>query len=175
MAFTLLKPTGIDLSQTFNFTGSVTGAGGGKILQVQGTTITGTRSTNSTSNIATNIFDSITPSAASSKVLVIISLPSVYSSKVLRPSRITIRRHTSAQSVNGSEVGSEISGDFYLNYIGTNDAQTGRSEYDLLDSPNTTSEMFYQVYFSSHNSDNNTYIGQGSVPFAHITLMEVGA
>jgi hypothetical protein len=29
MAFTLLKPTGIDLSQTFAFTGSVTGAGGG--------------------------------------------------------------------------------------------------------------------------------------------------
>lgn len=28
MAFTLLKPTGIDLSQTFAFTGSVTGAGG---------------------------------------------------------------------------------------------------------------------------------------------------
>ena len=27
MAFTLLKPTGIDLSQTFAFTGSVTGAG----------------------------------------------------------------------------------------------------------------------------------------------------
>ena len=35
MAFTLLKPTGIDLSQTFAFTGSVSGAGGGKILQVQ--------------------------------------------------------------------------------------------------------------------------------------------
>ena len=28
MAFTLLKPTGIDLSQTFNFTGSVSGVGG---------------------------------------------------------------------------------------------------------------------------------------------------
>ena len=35
MAFTLLKPTGIDLSQTFAFTGSVTGAGGGKLLQVK--------------------------------------------------------------------------------------------------------------------------------------------
>jgi len=148
---------------------------GGKIKQVDGVTVTGTRSSNSTSNIATNIYHSITPSATSSKILVIISLPSVYSSKKSRPSRITIRRHTSAQSVNGSELGTQISGDFHLNYVGTNDAQSGRSEYNLLDSPNTTSEMFYQVYYSSHHADNNTYIGQDSTPIAHVTLLEVGA
>ncbi len=35
MPFTLLKPDGIDLSQTFAFTGTVSGAGGGKTLQVK--------------------------------------------------------------------------------------------------------------------------------------------
>ena len=62
-----------------------------------------------------------------------------------------------------------------MNYMGGADLQTSRTDFNLLDSPNTSSEMFYQVYFSSHNSDNNTYIGQSSVPSAHITLMEVGA
>ena len=166
--------------QILKFTGSTTlasaaEAAGGKILQVQGRTVTGERNTNSTSNVATNIHDSITPSATSSKILVLISLPSVYASNRTRPTRITIRRHTSTVSVGGAEQAgaSEVSGDFHMNYMGGSDQQVGRSEYNFLDSPNTTSEIFYQVFFSSHNSDNTSYIGQSSVPNSHITLLEV--
>ena len=177
MALIKTRSRGINLADTFNFTGTLQQNGGaiagGKILQVQGRTVTGERNTNSTSNVATNIHDSITPSAPSSKILVLMSLPSVYASNRARPTRITIRRHTSVQSVGGSEVGSEVSGDFHMNYMGGNDQQVGRSEYNFLDSPNTTSEIFYQVYFSSHNSDNTSYIGQSSVPNSHITLLEV--
>ena len=152
---------------------ALTGISGGKILQVQGRSVTGERNSNSTSNISTNIHDSITPSATSSKILVLISLPSVYASNRSRPTRITIRRHTTNQSVGGSEVGSEVSGDFHMNYMGGSDQQVGRSEYNFLDSPSTVAETFYQVYFSSHNSDNTSYIGQSSVPNAHITLLEI--
>ena len=41
MPFTLLKPDGIDLSQTFAFTGSVTGDNGGSFERLNGTTGTG--------------------------------------------------------------------------------------------------------------------------------------
>ena len=41
MAFTLLKPTGIDLSQTFAFTGSVTGDNAGDLVHLATSTSTG--------------------------------------------------------------------------------------------------------------------------------------
>ena len=150
----------------------------GKLGQMVTTTFTGTEST--TVNLSSNnsyttssVAATLTPTATSSKILVLISLPSVYASNRSRPTRITIRRHTTNQSVGGSEVGSEVSGDFHMNYMGGSDQQVGRSEYNFLDSPSTVAETFYQVYFSSHNSDNTSYIGQSSVPNAHITLLEI--
>src|SRR5210317_2326019 len=83
MAFTLLKPDGIDLSQTFDFTGSVSGAGGGKINQVKTVEISNNQSevgsgantgvkTNSTSYVdVTGLTLDITPSATSSKILLL--------------------------------------------------------------------------------------------------------
>ena len=50
MPFTLLKPSGIDLAQNFAFTGSVSGAGGGKIGQIVETNYS-TFATNSTSTL----------------------------------------------------------------------------------------------------------------------------
>ena len=35
MPFTKLLPSSIDLAQNFTFTGTVAGAGGGKVLQIQ--------------------------------------------------------------------------------------------------------------------------------------------
>ena len=46
MPFTKLLPTSIDLAQNFTFTGTVAGAGGGKVLQVTQSKITGERQTN---------------------------------------------------------------------------------------------------------------------------------
>ena len=74
MAFTLLKPSGIDLSQTFAFTGTVSGAGGGKIGQiVQNIVEDGNASTSSSTYQTTNLDVQITPTATSSKILVIMS------------------------------------------------------------------------------------------------------
>ena len=75
MPFTILKPTGIDLSQTFAFTGSVSGAGGGKLLQIQSVNFTsGVTSVTSDSFTATEVTDQITPSATNSKILVIFNV-----------------------------------------------------------------------------------------------------
>ena len=79
MAFTLLKPSGIDLSQTFAFTGSVTGAGGGKCLQV----VHSSTDFDSTSSPNLELFSaSITPSATSSKILITFLEGKIYSLKV---------------------------------------------------------------------------------------------
>ena len=154
---------------------SLTGISGGKVLQVTQSKITGERNTNSTSYIATNIHHNITPSATTSKVLVMVTLPSLYCSNRERPIRIKLYRHTAVVSTGSAPSGTEINGDFYGNYQGTSDQQTGKSAYMELDSPSTTSAVYYQIYFSTNNSDNNAYIGQGSVPVANVNLLEIGA
>ena len=63
MAFTLLKPSGIDLSQTFAFTGTVSGAGGGKLLQIQHTNYNTAVSTSDQGYVTTGLTCAITPSA----------------------------------------------------------------------------------------------------------------
>jgi hypothetical protein len=73
MAFTLLKPTGIDLSQTFAFTGSVTGAGGGKVNQMIFAETTSGMTQTGTSYADSNLVGSITPSATNSKIFVVIT------------------------------------------------------------------------------------------------------
>ena len=70
MPFTTLKPNGIDLSQTFAFTGTVTGAGGGKLLQTQTALFTSQTAHNSETYSATGYTDQITPSATNSKIFV---------------------------------------------------------------------------------------------------------
>ena len=73
MPFTLLKPSGIDLAQTFAFTGSVSGAGGGKVNQLITANATSQTETTGTTYVDTAITTSITPSATDSKILIYIT------------------------------------------------------------------------------------------------------
>ena len=74
MPFTLLKPDGIDLSQTFAFTGSVSGAGGGKVNQVIEGDVTTSTTITSTTYVDVNLEATITPSNSNSKILVLVNL-----------------------------------------------------------------------------------------------------
>ena len=71
--------------QFLKFTGTTTIASAadnaGKILQVTSNKIVGERNSNSTSYIATNIHHNITPTSSSNKVLVMVTLPSLYVSQ----------------------------------------------------------------------------------------------
>ena len=73
MPFTLLKPDGIDLSQTFDFTGSVSGAGGGKVNQMIVMTSSSQTQITGSAYSDTTLTASITPSATNSKILVYIT------------------------------------------------------------------------------------------------------
>ena len=66
-----VEATKLDLTANYAFTGNVSGAGGGKLLQVQSVDLTGTNTTVSAASFgATDVTDQITPSATSSKILV---------------------------------------------------------------------------------------------------------
>ena len=165
--------------QFLKFTGSTTLASAadnaGKILQLTTNQIVGERNSNSTSYIATNIHHNITPASSSNKVYVLFTLPSLYVSQRGYANRIKIYRHTAAVSVGGSTAGTEIERDVHMNYQGGNDMQTAKTAYSVLDTPSSTSAVYYQVYMSTSNSSNTFYIGQAGSPIANVTLMEIAA
>jgi len=182
MAFTLLKPSGIDLSQTFAFTGSVTGAGGGKLLQIQSVNFTsGVTSVTSDSFTATEVTDQITPSATNSKILVIFN--------------VSLSQYEGSGSGCKYEAGiyRQINGGGYSRFyagsgnsyggIGQNDTWTSLSTsvpttMTFLDTThNTTNAIDYKLYLSlvtASGQGDNVNTG-ASDQERSVTLMEIGA
>ena len=71
MPFTKLLPTSIDLAQNFTFTGTVAGAGGGKVIQrviAQDQAKSGDLTTTSSSFVTTGIEVTLTPTSASNMI-----------------------------------------------------------------------------------------------------------
>jgi len=140
MPFTLLKPTGIDLSQTFNFTGSVSGAGGGKILNYKYVSGTNTGVTiDSTTWTDSNITLTYTPSSTDSRIIINVNA--------------YVNLFVTGQGT-GTGLKRAISGGATTTQIG--DATTGFSyRYDIdaemhvvfehIDHPNTTSAVTYTL------------------------------
>jgi hypothetical protein len=140
------------------------GGGGGKVLQVvQGTTTTGAG--NSTNTYAdTGLSASITPTSATSKVLVMVNqIVDKRSGNV--DSAIDLKIFRAATSILEST---------YIFYTGTSLTLYGIASLVYLDSPSTTSATTYKTQFrnaigaASVNVQQN---GNGSF----ITLLEIGA
>jgi hypothetical protein len=143
-------------------------AGGGKVLQVVNATYA------TTVNNATNVFAdtgltaTITPSSATSKVLVIVN-------------QTGLRRVTgnaeSAVMVNLLRGATEIISEFaglagYTNSSLENRVATASISYQ--DSPNTTSATTYKTQFKNYQNANGVSV-QASDSTSSITLMEIGA
>ena len=74
MAIIKTRARGLKLDDTFAFTGSVSGAGGGKVAQVvQAICSGGDTSTTSSTLQSSNVTVTITPTASDSKVLVMMN------------------------------------------------------------------------------------------------------
>jgi hypothetical protein len=139
---------------------------GGKILQVvQGNTTTSTTSTTST-YIDSTLTATITPAAATSKVLVIVSLMGVF----------TAANNTgiSPKLVRGA---TDLVDYFAMPQIpenGSGHASDGFNwNFSYLDSPSTTSATAYKIQIKSHNGATVT-VQKNSVN-SYIQLLEVGA
>lgn len=149
-------------------------AGGGKVLQVvQGTYSTSTTST-STTYADTGLTLSITPSSASSKVLVMVSLPAESGSTGQDAGGAT--RLLRGATAVFTPTGSNFTESFYAYTGGSGSYGALMQTYSYLDSPATTSATTYKVQFKTFNTGNSRYLricGQGAE--ASIIAMEIGA
>lgn len=138
--------------------------GGGKVLQVvQGTTTTSTSSSSNTF-ADTGLTATITPSSASSKVLVMYSM-SYRKTAGAADNAVNLRLLRGATNI-GARTSMGYTSTAILNY--------GTAGSIVLDTPATTSATTYKVEFAS---DNNTaaVTVQGSNDLSTIILMEIGA
>ena len=147
MPFTTLKPNGIDLSQNFDFTGTVTGAGGGKINQIQYSQDADASyiGTNSSSYVTTGQSVTITPSATNSKIQINVYTGRPYNSSGGHSVEINVYSSaTSSYLATGENMalvrsnGAVIYAPFNIQWIDT--------------THNTTSAITYTPYMRSSSS-----------------------
>ena len=180
MALIKTRARGLKLDDTFAFTGTITGAGGGKLLQVQSTESNGRTTISSGSFTSINgLEDTITPSATTSKILVLVN------------------GQFGADSNNASVtyVGAKFK--LYRNHSGISETEIFSTHYQhnrpensgmdmifqnnlnfiYLDSPNTTNEVTYTTKgLNDPSTSGLEVIAGGSNDFDKtITLIEIGA
>ncbi len=149
-------------------------AGGGKVLQVvEGSTLT--NATNSTSTFAdTNLTATITPSSATSKILVLISQAGCTVAGTNDSTGMKFRLLRGATDLGGISDG-------IWGYASIN--QQGRQGYTIsmsyLDSPNTTSATTYKTQYANYVNKAEVrvqdYLATASTARSSIILMEIGA
>ncbi|MDA7677522.1 hypothetical protein N8561_01390, partial [bacterium] len=137
-------------------------AGGGKVLQVVTAEDGTTRTTTSTSFVtgSNTLSVDITPSATSSKIYVICHTP-VQNTGTGENAYYTIFRDSTNLGDSSSGLAVQMP-NVYTNITMT-----------FLDSPNSTSELTYQVYMRGTNG--NTAKVSANGPHAVITAFEIGA
>ena len=164
MPFTKLLPTSIDLAQNFTFTGTVAGAGGGKIGQVLSTVFSTETSTSSSSWTTTGHSVTMTPAATSSKILIIFSLADGYVNSGNH--HMEVRPYSSIGGATAAQASAKT-----LLRIRYN-VWTGGAGYNFLYSPNTTSAVVITNYFKS-TSTGTVYYHNETSKGATMTLMEI--
>lgn len=174
----------LDLTDDYAFTGTVTGAGGGKVLQVV-QTVSKTIFSHSTSTLTaiTGMDVNITPSATSSKILVQCTLI------------ISASNANSYGSVQLFRDGSVVSGAIGTLSGSKQQSSTANPKIDgtvvqktltftYLDSPSSTSQLTYQPYIQKGLETVTLYVNQSggeadnanhTRPISTITVMEIGA
>ncbi len=174
MAITKIQAESMNLADTYAFTGNVSGAS--KLVQHTTSQGTSSGSSQSSSYVATGIKHSITPTSSSNKILVLMNF-NVWSQGhtgtyywTKSTGRIT-RSITGGSStdlfskqVNGSSGANVPAYDYGYSM--------GQYSFNYLDTPNTTSEVEYELYlsFSELQSSNGTHYWNG---FENVTLMEL--
>jgi len=142
MALSKIQAESVNLADTFAFTGTVSGAGGGKVLQVVSTDKTDTFSTTSTSFVdVTGLSVQITPSSTSSKILVTGALVGSATSHFFFA---RLMRDGTQILVNDS-VGSRSAANFGFATYQASNYMPHTMPIHALDSPNSTSALTYKI------------------------------
>jgi len=176
---TFTVPSGVTLTNN----GIASGFGGGKVLQVVNATKSDTNSTTSNSSVTTGLEASITPSATSSKVLVLISF--AYSGDQDVNAVFQLNRDSTAIHL-GDAGGNRVRSSAGALYQRNNTLDVYNSSINCLDAPSTTSSVTYKLmYFVGRSASTNAVFLNRSVndldndsykrSISSITLMEIGA
>jgi len=144
--------------------------GGGKVLQVVNAVYSTQAATTSTSYTDTGLTLNITPSSATSKILVIVMQNGVGKVNDTSVDLTLLRGATELHQFTGSAA--------FTNSSAWNDV--GTAGITFLDAPATTSALTYKTQFKTGSSGNNAYVqlfGASAADKAtsSITLMEIGA
>jgi hypothetical protein len=145
--------------------------GGGKVLQVVSTAYSTETTITSTSYTDTNLSASITPTSATSKILVLVSQSYIRvrsATTAGSPGRL-LRGATSIFTQDGTN-GLEM---MYLEYLAANVGLGLYNNFNYLDSPSTTSSTTYKTQTRVNGS--GSIIAQWGGATSVITLMEIGA
>ena len=178
MPFTKLLPTSIDLAQNFAFTGSVSGAGGGKIGQVVGSnnayavTHNGTSYTDLLSASGTTWEISITPSATSSKILFMCSLNIAKAADGVQNTRGIVRYFEKIGGGSYTEFIQDYEVPGVYDYGGSGVWTAKILAHQQLRSPNTTSAVSYKFDFKNISGSEAMYFN-GDNRESDCVLMEV--
>lgn len=146
----------------------VTPAGGGKVLQVVQATYGTSVCTGSESYTDTGLSCSITPSSASSKVLILIHQANPYKNDASTERAIKmqlVRDSTAVYTIGTGMLYNNTAKPFYGSPVA--------SAY--LDSPSTTSSITYKTQFGGNNSGDNVCVQANSQGTSTMILMEIGA
>jgi hypothetical protein len=140
----------------------------GNILQVVSATYGTQVSSSNNTYIDVGLSASITPTSATSKILVTVHLAGVY--KATNVTGLQSRILRGATSIIEFESAAGINGSGATNSVGS-------VSTCYLDSPATTSSTTYKAQFCSSNNLAIVYVNVGNVitPVSTITLMEVAA
>ncbi len=148
-------------------------AGGGKVLQVVQGTYSTTTSIASTTMTDTGLSLAITPSATTSKILVMVN-------QQIEVSRLSTEIGCGVKLVRGAtdiftQAASYASS--AITVVGSSEiAKNGIVSFNYLDSPSTTSATTYKIQARASTTANSGIVrAQGSSSTSVITLMEIGA
>jgi hypothetical protein len=138
-------------------------AAGGKVLQVVASS-TATQVANSTSTFAdTGLSATITPSSASSKVLVLVSQQGAKSNQ----------NNTNALKLQLLRTSTQIARYDSLGYTNSGVALYTSTSWAILDTPNTTSATTYKTQFANYFNGSSVAVNDEAT--STIVLLEIGA
>jgi hypothetical protein len=142
-------------------------AGGGKVLQVVNATYATGATTSSASFADTGLTANITPTSATSNVLVLVTHSGVGASGNGVQGRTRLNRGgTTITSLDSFTAYGTSTGEFYVGSLAIN----------YLDSPATTSATTYKTQFATGAGTFNLQTGSGgNTSTSTITLIEIGA
>ena len=169
---TLIKARsrGINLADTFAFTGTVSGAGGGKILQVKHFSTETAASSTSSSYADTNLACTITPTSASNILLVEITQNGcAVSGSQFASLKLKLMR-------DSTTLVDPFSGDVGYRHPGTDQNRVGSTGFVYKDTThNSTSAITYKTQLKADSGYGTVSVQTGSAYHSSMLILEVAS